>query len=228
MTAALRVLIGCATSDIMRRAFEVRGHDAWQCDVLPSEGAQNRHIRGDVRDHLHDGWDLLVVLHPPCTRLCRSGQRWLYGPGKSHPKQLPRGRTWESMIAEFEEACDLFEACLHAPVPRRAIENPEMNIHAKARIRDLPAPQIVQPWWFGDPTFKATGWYLAGLPQLAPTDMLTPPPQGSDEYRRWASIHRMPPGPDRWRLRSRTSAPMAEACADQWGGYAVDEIRRAA
>jgi len=221
----MRVLIACETSGIARRAFADRGHDVWSCDVLPAEDGSNRHIRCDVRDILGDGWDLLMVAHPPCTRLCRSGQRWLYGPGMTHPKQLPKGRTWESMIAEFDDAVDLFTACWQAPVDRIALENPVMHIHAKARMPDdLPTPQIVQPHHFGEAAFKATGWYLRGLPPLQATDPLKVPAQGSAEYKAWSRVHRMPPGPDRARLRSRSCVPMMEAAAEQWGSWATNEV----
>ena len=81
---------------------------------------------------------------------------------------------------------------------------------------DLPRPQIVQPWWFGEPAKKATGFYLRGLPPLVPTNRLPLPVKGSDEDKRWQAVHRAPPGPDRWKFRSRTFAGIAEACADQW------------
>ena len=214
---ALRILIGCETSGVMRRAFAARGHDAWSVDLLPSEDGSNRHIRGDVRDHLGDGWDLLVVCHPPCTRLCNSGVRWLHQP--------PPGRTVDEMWRDLDEGAALFAACWSAPVPRAAIENPVMHRHARARLpADLPKPQIVQPWWFGEPFFKATGFYLRGLPQLAPTDRLTPPRPGTADHKRWSAVHRAPPGPDRWRFRSRTFDGVADACADQWGGHALSEV----
>jgi hypothetical protein len=212
----IRALIACETSGRMRRAFAARGWDVWSCDLLPADDGSNRHIVGDVRDLLGDGWDFMAVMHPPCTRLCRAGQRWLYGPGKSHPVQLPKGRTWESMVAEFHDACDLFAACMNAPVPRKALENPRMHVHAVERINP-PAPQMVQPFWFGDPAYKATGWYLFGLPELRPTDKLQEPVRGSDDWKRWSAVHRAPPGPDRWKIRSATFPGMAAAAAAQWG-----------
>jgi hypothetical protein len=212
-----RVLIGCESSGVMRRAFLARGHDAWSCDLLPAEDGSNRHIRGDVRDHLADGWDLLVVAHPPCTRLCNSGVRWLHTP--------PPGRTLDSMWAELDEGAALFAACWHAPVDRVAVENPVMHRHARERLpADLPRPQIVQPWWFGDPALKATGFYLRGLPPLAPTDRLDPPKPGTEAHKAWSAVHRASPGPDRWRFRSRTFPGLAAACAAQWGEYARQEI----
>lgn len=218
---ALRVLIGCEESGVMRRAFARRGHEAWSCDLLPAADGSNYHIRGDVRDVLGDGWDLLVVCHPPCTRLCNSGVRWLHTP--------PPGRTLADMWRELEDGVALFAACWQAPIARVAVENPVMHRHARERMpADLPRPQIVQPWWFGDPAKKATGFYLRGLPKLIPTSRLPLPVKGSDEAKRWETVHRCPPGPERARIRSRTFPGMAEACAEQWGDYAVEAVRRTA
>lgn len=208
----MKVLAACETSGVMRRAFAARGHDAWSCDLLPAEDGSNRHIRGDVRDHLADGWDMIVA-HPPCTRLCNSGVRWL------HERNL-----W----AELDEAVALFAACWNAPVERIAVENPIMHKHARERMPDdLPKPQIVQPWWFGEPFFKATGFYLRGLPKLEPTNKLTPPKPGTDEHKAWSAVHRAPPGPDRWKFRSRTFEGVADACADRWGGWAATALEAA-
>ncbi|MFC5385169.1 hypothetical protein ACFPLB_04215 [Aquamicrobium segne] len=227
----MRVLIACETSGIARRAFADLGHDVWSCDILPAEDGSNRHIICDVRDGiLNDGWDLLAVMHPPCTRLCRSGRRWMSGPGNwTPPKQLPVGRTWESMKAEFEEGVSIFTACWKAPIERVAIENPEMNDLARARMpSDLPRPQMVQPFWFGHPEYKATGWYLRGLRPLVATGILEEPERGSDEWKRWNRVHRMTPGPERARLRSRSFPGMMQAAAEQWSGYAADQARAAA
>lgn len=92
------------------------------------------------------------------------------------------------------------------------------RVSQEARRADLPRPQIVQPWWFGEPFFKATGFYLRGLAPLVATDRLTPPKAGTDAHKAWSAVHRAPPGPDRWKFRSRTFAGVAAACADQWGG----------
>ena len=223
---ALRVLIACETSGIARRAFADLGHDVWSCDLEPAEDGSNRHIICDVRDGILDeGWDLLAVMHPPCTRLCRSGRRWMSGPGNwTPPKQLPVGRTWESMREEFEEGVSIFAACWNAPIERVAIENPEMNDLARARMpADLPKPQMVQPFWFGHPEYKATGWYLRGLRPLVATNLLSEPERGSGEWKRWNRVHRMTPGPERTRLRSRSFPGMMTAAAEQWGGYALEK-----
>ena len=230
MTRPLRILIACETSGIARRAFAARGHDVWSCDRDPAEDGSNRHIICDMRDGiLTQGWDLLAVMHPPCTRLCRSGRRWMSGPGKwTAPKKLPQGRSWADMRAEFELGVSVFTACWAAPIERVAIENPEMNDLARDEIPpDLPAPQMVQPYWFGEPAYKATGWYLRALPPLEPTNKLPEPERGSDEWKRWNAVHRMSPGPERARLRSRSFPGMMAAAADQWGGWAIEQAAQA-
>lgn len=220
MNAPLRILVGCETSGVVRRAMAARGHDVWSCDLLPSEDGSNRHITGDIRDHLNDGWDMLAVMHPPCTRLCNSGVRWLHTP--------PPGRTKEDMWAELEEGAALFSTCWQAPIPTVCVENPVMHSHARARLpTNLPRPQIVQPWWFGEPFFKATGLYLRGLSPLVATNRLSPPTVGTPEHKRWSAVHRAPPGPDRWRFRSRTFEGVAHAMASQWTPMA-DELMEAA
>lgn len=214
---SLRVLVACEYSGIVRRAFDALGHDAWSCDLLPAEDRSNLHIQGDVRDLLGEGWDLLVVAHPPCTRLCNSGVRWLSVP--------PRGKSVEQMRDELSAGAELFSDCWNAPVPRVAVENPVMHRHAKALIRNYQAPsQTVQPWWFGEPQFKATSFYLRGLPPLAPTRKLVPPRAGTDEHRAWSRVHRMPPGPNRAKERSRFFPGVAAAMAEQWGGYALQQV----
>lgn len=206
----LRVLVACEFSGIVRRAFAARGHDAWSCDLLPAEDRSNKHVVGDARAILNDGWDLLMVAHPPCTRLCNSGVRWLSRP--------PAGRTLAEMWTDLHDGAALFSAFWNAPIERVAIENPVMHRHAKALIENYQEPaQSVQPWQFGHGEVKRTCLWLRNLPPLKPTNIV----EG-----RVARVHRMPPGPDRWRERSRFFAGIAEAMADQWAGVA-DEARAA-
>jgi hypothetical protein len=216
IASPLRVLIACECSGIVRRAFAARGHDVWSCDLKPAEDRSNRHIVGDVRDLLHDGWDLLAVLHPPCTRLTNSGVRWLTVP--------PPGRTLPDMWAELDEGAALFSACWNAPIPRVAVENPVMHKHAKARIVNFrPHAQSVQPWQFGtdpagpDNVKKRTCLWLRGLPNLTPTGTL----DGSTAR---DEIHKASPGPDRAERRSRFFPGLADAMADQWGGWAMERV----
>jgi hypothetical protein len=203
----MRVLIGCERSGVVRRAFLARGFDAWSCDIEPAEDGSNRHIRGDIRDILNDGWDLLAVMHPPCTRLCNSGVRWLSVP--------PPNRTLDDMRTELEEGAALFSDCWNAPIDKIAIENPVMHKHAKALIRNyVPPAQSIQPWQFGDPEAKRTCFWLKGLPALVPTH---PDKPETITHRVW----RMPPGPDRQRERSRFFPGVAAQMAEQWGDHAM-------
>jgi hypothetical protein len=212
----MRILVACEFSGIVRRAFAARGHDAWSCDLLPAEDRSNRHLIGDVRNFLEDGWDLLMVAHPPCTRLCNSGVRWLNAP--------PVGKTPDQMQAELRAGAALFSDCWNAPIERVAIENPIMHRHAKALIEGYEPPaQFIEPWQFGEPQFKRVGLYLKGLKPLTPTLALTPPKLGTAEHRAWSRVHRMPASPQRSRERSRFFPGIAEAMADQWGGYALEE-----
>lgn len=207
-----RVLVACEFSGTVRNAFLDRGYDAWSCDLLPSEDRTNRHILGDARDILGDGWDLLIVAHPPCTRLCNSGVRWLSVP--------PPGKTADQMQLELRDAANLFSAFWCAPIPLICVENPVMHRHAKALIRDYAPPaQSVQPWQFGHPETKRTCFWLRNLPPLKPTNIV----EGRE-----ARVHRMPPGPDRWRERSRFFSGIAAAMADQWGPIAFSAFSEAA
>lgn len=206
-----RVLVACEFSGVVRRAFAARGHDAWSCDLLPAEDRSNKHIIGDARDILNDGWDLLMVAHPPCTRLCNSGVRRLSVP--------PNGRTLAEMWSDLDYAADLFSTFWNADIQRIAIENPVMHKHAKNRIASYSAPaQSIQPWQYGHGETKRTCLWLKNLPPLRPTNIV----EG-----RAARVHRMPPSPDRWRERSRFFPGAASAMADQWGGLLPgDEIAR--
>src|SRR5690606_20568836 len=177
----MRVLIACEFSGAVRDAFIRRGHDAMSCDLLPTE-VPGPHHRGDVRDVLGDGWDLLVA-HPPCTHLAVSGARW-----------------FKDKQQEQAEALDFVRMLLDAPIPRIALENPISIISSRIRKPD----QIIQPWMFGHGETKATCLWLKGLPALVPTEIV----EGRE-----ARVHKMPPGPDRWKERSRTFFGIAEAMA---------------
>lgn len=131
----------------------------------------------------------LMVAHPPCTHLAVSGSRWFYRKEK-----------------EQAEALDFVRRLLNAPIPFIALENPVSIISTKIRKPD----QVIQPWMFGHGETKATCLWLKGLPPLRPTNIVE-----GREQRIW----KMPPGPDRWKERSRTYTGIAEAMADQWTKY---------
>ena len=202
----MRVLVACEFSGIVSAAFRKRGHDAWSCDLLPSEGDPAWHIQGDVLTVLQkcNCWDMMIA-HPPCTYLCNSGVRWLHENGGENDR-------W----GKLDEAAEFYRKLRDAPILRKCIENPVMHGHAMRRI-GLGRRQFVQPWWFGDKAFKATGLELIGLPDLVPTNKLVPPERGTDEHKAWSAVHRASPGPDRWRERSRTLPGIANAMASRWG-----------
>lgn len=200
-----KVLVACEFSGTVREAFLSRGYDAWSCDLLPDERRSNRHIRGDVRDILHDGWDLLIVAHPPCTRLCKSGLRWLHTP--------PPGRTLEEMFTELDEGAALFSTLWNAPIERIAVENPRMHRLGQARIANYQPPtQIVQPWEYGHGETKATGLWLKNLPPLTPTQIVEGREARVHRHTGWGKK-----GLERGKERSRFFSGIAEAMADQWG-----------
>ncbi len=186
----MKVLVACEFSGIVRDAFARRGHDAWSCDLLPTEIPGN-HIQDDVLKHLDEGWDLMIA-HPPCTRLCNSGVCWL---GK------------RNLWAEMEQAGQFFRLLLEAEIPRVAVENPIPHKYA-LNIIGRKYDQAIQPWQFGHGETKATCLWLVNLPILLPTSVVEGRAQRS---------HHEPPSPDRWKNRSRTFTGIAEAMAEQWG-----------
>ena len=206
----MKILIACETSGTVRNAFLDRGHDAWSCDVLPSDDLTNRHIQDDVLEVLKmESWDMLMVAHPPCTRLCNSGVRWLH--------KAPPGKTLAEMWEQLDQGAELFSKLWNADVPRVAIENPVMHKHAKARIENFqPFAQSVQPYEFADSidaednVSKRTCLWLRNLPPLIKTGTLTRETARQD-------IYNASPGKDRWKVRSKFHKGIAQAMADQWG-----------
>ena len=186
----MRILVACEFSGVVRDAFIARGHDAISCDLEPSE-RPGPHYQGDVRDILGDGWDILIA-HPPCTHLAVSGARWF-----AHKQQ------------EQQDALAFVRLLLDAPILRIALENPVSIISTSIRKPE----QIIQPWQFGHNETKTTCLWLKNLLPLRSTLVmmdrrhnLTPSGQ-----------NKLGPSPDRWKLRSRTYAGIAEAMAAQWG-----------
>lgn len=200
------VLVACEYSGVVRDAFIKMGHNAISCDLLPTDES-GPHYQGDVMDIINDGWDMMIA-HPACTRLTNAGVRWLIKP--------PPSKTLVQMWAELFEGAEFYKKLRDANIPKICVENPIMHCHARELIKPGPR-QIVQPWWFGDEAFKATGFELIGLPDLKATNKLVPPKKGSDDHKKWSFIHMASPGPDRWKLRSTTFKGIAHAMAEQWG-----------
>jgi len=195
----MRVLIACEFSGRTRNAFQALGHETWSCDLLEAEdGPTPFHMQNTLEHVIGSGgvdWDLLIA-HPPCTYLANSGVRWLH--------------TEEGRFKKMEEAAKFFRWILDLPVPRIAVENPVMHKYAREIVGGS-AQFTIQPWQFGDPHKKRTCFWTNGLLPLRPTSKMT----ADDAV---ATCHLMPPGPDRWKERSRTYPGIANAMADQWGG----------
>lgn len=204
----MRVLIWGEFSGIVRDAFLARDHDAMSADFLPSE-KPGPHFQGNGFDILGDRWDLLIA-HPPCTYLCNSGAKHLYKGMKKI--NGPDPARWENM----RKAAFVFKRLLEAPIEKICIENPIMLGCAKTII-GMDWTQNVQPHWFGHEEIKAICLWLKNLPPLVKTDDVGPPPTNPEWRKDWAVVHRAPPGPDRWKDRSRTYTGLATAMAEQWG-----------
>jgi site-specific DNA-cytosine methylase len=183
----MKVLVACEFSGIVRDAFKAKGHDAWSCDILPTEIPGN-HIQGDVTKILNDGWDLMIA-HPPCTHLAVSGARWF-------SQKRTDGR--------MKQGIDFFMKLVKSKIEKIAIENPVSIMSSFYRKPD----QIIQPWQFGHGETKATCLWLKNLPLLEPTNIV----DGRENR-----IHKMSPSNNRWKERSRTFQGIADAMAGQWG-----------
>lgn len=184
----MRVLVACEFSGVVRDAFRSRGHKAWSCDVLPAEAS--------AYSQFHYQCPLqklvprpwdLVIAHPPCTHLAVSGARW-----------------FKDKQEEQKASIEFFMYCVNMRAKRVCVENP---VCIMSRLHRKP-DQIIQPWMFGHGETKKTCLWLTNLPLLLPTNVVE-----GREQRIW----KMPPSPDRGKLRSITYTGIAEAMADQWG-----------
>lgn len=217
----MRVLVACEESQAVTIAFRNLGHEAYSCDLQECSGGHPEwHIKGDAIKALYsEKWDH-VIAHPVCKRLANSGVRWL-------TSKAPReGYEWsdkeqiyinskQSIWEELYEACKFFNHFVlygkhfgHSVT----IENPIQHKYAR-RLIDAPS-QIIQPWQFGHGETKATCLWNYNVPNLTPTNIVE-----GREQRIW----KMPPGPDREKLRSKTFPGIAEAMASQWSEYLTNQ-----
>lgn len=192
----MRVLIAYESSGTVREAFRKLGHEAWSCDLQPADDGSVYHLTMDAKTAIQETtvrlghWDL-IIMHPPCTALCVSGNAH-YGKGK--PKHRQRIEAIEYTLAMFELAKKCADAvCMENPVG----------------VLPIKASQYVQPWQFGHGECKKTGFWLHNLPKLQPTDIVE-----GREQRIW----KLGPSPDRWKIRSKTFSGIAEAMASQFSG----------
>lgn len=229
MDKPMKVLVACEFSGIVRDAFVAMGHNAWSCDILPSE-REGQHILGEVEGVLEDGWDLMIA-HPPCTYLCSSGLHWnSRTPGRDE-------LTHEAMLFVMNL---MGEGSIAHGIPRIALENPIGRISTVYRKPD----QVIQPWQFGHDASKQSCLWLKGLSPLTPTNVVNPiygcscgnrfpyelgkhgcPNCHGDGNTRpiWGNQtptgqNKLGPSLTRARERSRTYTGIAAAMAVQWGG----------
>jgi len=204
----MKILVACEESQAVTIELRKLGHEAYSCDIEPCSGGHPEwHIQNNVLPLLDgctyfytmDGvlhtelsqnhWDMIIAF-PPCTHLAVSGARYF-------DKKKKDGRQ--------QQGIDFFILFTNADCPRIAIENPIGIMSTNYRKPD----QIIQPWQFGHGETKATCLWLKGLPVLTPTDIVS-----GREQRVW----KMPPGPERAKMRSKTFPGIAKAMAEQWAG----------
>jgi hypothetical protein len=231
----MNILTGFERSQEVLAAFMTLGHTGMSCDKYADGEKGLPHYRGDIFDVLGCGWDL-VILHPPCTAIAVSGNRYYAGT-----------QARRDAIA-FVESLWFFGGYRG----RLGLENPVGVLSSQSRLGK--ATQYIQPWQFGHPESKKTGLWLRDLPPLVPTDIvhrpLWTPCERGEEYN--CTIHgihasecdcppidkmnfdpytmggrydnqtpsgqnKLGPSPDRQTLRSRTYSGIARAMAEQWG-----------
>lgn len=209
----MKVLIACEFSGTVRDAFRRKGHDAWSCDLLPTEGVFTQyHYQGDVMELLRKHEFDLMIAHPPCTYLANSGVQHLYIGRKPIKDEVGNiininSERWQQMIL----AANFFNQLLCLPIPKIAVENPIQHRYAKMQIK-AEYNQIVQPWQYGHGEQKATCLWLKNLPLLKPTNIVE-----GREQRIWKMAPTKNPE-DRRKQRSITYTGIADAMAKQWGG----------
>ena len=191
----MNILVACEFSQVVTKAFRDRGHEAYSCDLLPTEGNPNWHYQCDIKNVLYVGWDMMIAF-PPCTHLAVSG-------AKHFAQKREDGRQ--------REGIDFFMLFANSDIPRVAIENPVGIMSTLWRKPD----QIIQPWQFGDPFQKTTCLWLKGLPVLLPTSIVSKgefvtTPSGK-KLPKWYSDNKSA------KNRSRTFQGIADAMASQWG-----------
>lgn len=227
-----KVLVACEYSGRVREAFRKLGHDAWSCDLLPSEDDSPNHIRGNALTWAYEErWDLMIA-HPPCTHLAVSGAKHFAAKRASGLQQ---------------EALDFVRRLLVVPIKKIALENPVSIISSAIRKPD----QIIHPWQFGHEEEKTTCLWLKNLPKLTPTKLMPqsyscecgtnfplrlgpagcPNCLGENDKVALGYGHKvitksgkvlpkwynLPPSETRWKERSRTFQGIADAMAAQWG-----------
>ena len=194
----MKVLVGFEESQIGCKAFRARGHEAYSCDLEDCSGGKPQwHIKKDIREVMYDGWDL-AIFHPYCTYNTNAANRWLY--------EDCAATTAEERHVLRDEGLKLFQECLDAPIDKICCENPFPHPYVISVIG--PFQDMVQPWMFGEPETKGLCLWLKNLPPLMSTII---------SAERQPKVHKMAPGPERTKERSKSFPLVMAAMADQWG-----------
>lgn len=194
----MNILVACESSGRVRSAFRQFGEDAWSCDLKPDISGSEFHLQKDCEKVIADSsWDL-IVMHPPCTAIAVSGNRW-YGRGQPrHSERLSAVQwtmdLWNLAIAKCQHVC---------------MENP-------VGVLPLKATQYIQPFQFGHAESKKTGLWLFNLPKLQPTNILEKPECGFWNNQTPSGQNKLGPSPERATIRAVTYDGIAAAMADQW------------
>ncbi len=203
----MKILIACEYSGIVRNAFAAKGHDAWSCDILPTESPGN-HFQGDVLEHLDKGWDMMIA-HPPCTYLSNAGIAWF-----NEEKYGDKARTRKKLRLE---AMEFVKKLYYNDILKVCSENPVGYLNKNWKKPD----QIIQPYFFGDEESKRTCFWFKNLKPLKHTKLVKPKIYGY--YKTGKKIgkpiyfHEHNSGKDRAKIRSKFWKGVADAMADQWG-----------
>lgn len=208
----MKILVACEYSGTVRDAFRKLGHDAWSCDVLPTDSDPKYHYQCDVFEVINNGWDMLIA-HPPCTYLSYAANRVWNQPGRA---------------AKREDAMDFFMKLYNAPIKKICVENP-LGYSSKAFRKP---DQTIHPYYFGEPYQKRTCLWLKNLSLLdySKTKIEKPAPlyicQGEKSKGKpinWCEGSRGNNGVPRWKARSKTFQSIADAMAQQWGGNVLEK-----
>lgn len=195
----MKIIVGCEYSQIVTKAFREKGHEAFSCDILPTEGNPDWHHQEDVLEVVNrEHWDM-GIFFPPCTYLTVSANKWY----KDQPQRESGALVGQARRDARKGAIGFFMALMNLPIELIAIENPIGIMSSVFRKPD----QVLQPWMFGHGETKATCLWLKNLPPLKPTNIV----EGREQR-----LHYLPPSTDRAKLRSKTFPGIAEAMSDQW------------
>ena len=223
----MKAIVGCEESQVVTLALRQVGIEAYSCDLKPCSGGHPEyHIQDDIRNHLHKDWDL-GIFHPDCTYLTCSAE-WAYKDGPYHQKVKPGTLIGKERREARVAAIGFVQELWAAPISFKAIENPVGVLSS----RWMEPTQFIQPYEYGDDASKITCLWLDNLPPLQPTNMVVPRLAPSKDGRRYllrwsnqtnSGQNRESPSENRAEIRSKTYQGRANAMADQWGNYLLNQ-----